>query len=360
MDSEADESDSMDESHVSRGSSMSSVPGLDEADERDLLRKMMAEEQETAANMTKAVRADIEKGRAIKRQRLAFDSLLNTRIKLQKALVSFNSLSTTTTDETVGQDTAIQAAETAALSLWNNLNSLRCALLSSTNEATIAPSLASQSTPSTKLWSQLQTHESSSLPHRREILTKWSARTAPTTPLKSSKSSQSSQHPLTSVLDQHLSGSQLSHHISRTKVPRSSAPIQASQRLASSDDIYDDADFYALLLRELVEQRSSAHNHSVGSDAARVEMPKKSELRVRKQVDRKASKGRKMRYTVHEKLQNFMAPDDRRTWGERQRAELFASLLGRRPGERDGEVNEDEGEDEDDERMDGEGLRLFG
>lgn len=70
-----------------------------------------------------------------------------------------------------------------------------------------------------------------------------------------------------------------------------------------------------------------------------------------------------MRYTVHEKLQNFMAPDDTGTWGERQRNELFGSLLGRRIrlGE-DAEDGVDEVEDGDGEVMGGGegGLRLFG
>jgi hypothetical protein len=59
-------------------------------------------------------------------------------------------------------------------------------------------------------------------------------------------------------------------------------------------------------------------------------LPSQRELKVKKQVDTKATKGRKMRYTVHEKLENFMVADDRGSWGERQRAELFGSLLGRK------------------------------
>ena len=83
-------------------------------------------------------------------------------------------------------------------------------------------------------------------------------------------------------------------------------------------------------------------------------------LRVKKNVDTKASKGRKMRYTVHEKLQNFMAPEDRGVWGERQRAELFSGLLGRRV-EMGEEMDVDgEGEDVDVEaRREEEALMLF-
>lgn len=88
------------------------------------------------------------------------------------------------------------------------------------------------------------------------------------------------------------------------------------------------------------------------------------QFKVKKPVDTKASKGRKMRYTVQEKLQNFMAPDDVGSWGERQRAELFGSLFGRkvRLGEDEGgDGGEMEGVDGDEDGLEGEGrLRLFG
>lgn len=46
-------------------------------------------------------------------------------------------------------------------------------------------------------------------------------------------------------------------------------------------------------------------------------------------VDPKASKGRKIRYHVHEKLVSFMVPIPTDLWAEEQKDELFASLLGR-------------------------------
>ena len=67
-----------------------------------------------------------------------------------------------------------------------------------------------------------------------------------------------------------------------------------------------------------------------------------------------------MRYTVHEKLQNFMAPDDRGSWGERQREELFAGLLGRRIRLDEGVEREADNEGDEGEGDEMEGLRLFG
>ena len=50
-------------------------------------------------------------------------------------------------------------------------------------------------------------------------------------------------------------------------------------------------------------------------------------------VDVKASKGRRLRYTIHEKIQDFMAPVAEKKlgwWEERQIRELFGSLLGQK------------------------------
>jgi protein AATF/BFR2 len=123
--------------------------------------------------------------------------------------------------------------------------------------------------------------------------------------------------------------------------------------------IYDDADFYGLMLKELLEQRS-ADNANGGAAEFVVQAPWQvaREAKTKKIVDTKASKGRRLRYTVQEKLQNFMAPEERGEWGERQRDELFSSLFGQRMAL--AEQDDVESEHEDD-GVDAEeaGLMLF-
>lgn len=84
------------------------------------------------------------------------------------------------------------------------------------------------------------------------------------------------------------------------------------------------------------------------------------ESRVKKIVDTKASKGRKLRYHVHDKLQNFMAPVPVLRWERRRVDELFGSLLGMRT--RIGEEEEEEDSEDEKERieMPDDGLRVFG
>ncbi|KAL9102314.1 MAG: hypothetical protein Q9163_002532 [Psora crenata] len=355
------------------GSSINSAPSSPK-DERATLREMMAEEYKTvAATLSQAAKGDIDKGRAVKRQRGTFDALLNTRIKLQKALVSTNSLSVPATSDTVTAHTQmVESAETAALNLWTLLNDLRTSLHKpETHKKRLF--VASTSTFLSDIWTETQSHESTCLLQRRSILTNWSQKMNPAMALSRQNkfSRAATQQPLTSVLDQQLSGPSMDRLVARTRVPRSCAPLQAGARIRSDNSIYDDADFYSLLLRELVDQRmadttiSSAKNvnHATNANITMPTIPSQRDLKIKKQVDTKASKGRKMRYTVHEKLQNFMAPDDRGSWGERQREELFASLLGSRLGligRSDGEEATEGGEFIDEAVGGREGLRLFG
>jgi len=349
-------------------------------DERAELRKMMAEEQKAVAStISQAAKADVDKGNAVKHQRSTFDSLLNTRIRLQKSLIATNSIPALQTHPTDPTDNdahqTILAAQGAAIKLWSQLDTLRHTLNfpaeTGTKRKRSPEPNASTSTLSTTLWRRMQTHESASLPTRRSTLEKWSARLRPVSALSSSRklvNPTPTAQPLTAVLDHHLSD--MSRLVARTHIPRSCAPLQAQAGLAESPDIYDDADFYTFLLRELVDQRMANSASTAGATSVTTGagagvaggiglggLPR-GEGRMRKKVDTKASKGRKMRYTVHEKLQNFMASEDRGMWGERQRDELFGGLLGRRGALREDAVDVEDG-DLGREDVEEEGLRLF-
>jgi hypothetical protein len=71
----------------------------------------------------------------------------------------------------------------------------------------------------------------------------------------------------------------------------------------SSAEEYDDAPLYAALLKESVQKGAS------GDEYTAMKMASKFGKRTQNaQVDRRASKGRKIRYSQIEKLANFMAP----------------------------------------------------
>lgn len=55
----------------------------------------------------------------------------------------------------------------------------------------------------------------------------------------------------------------------------------------------------------------------------------KMRSKMKQPVDVKATKGRRLRYTTHMKLVNFMAPIPYNSWTDEAESELFSSLFGK-------------------------------
>ncbi|XP_031624349.1 protein Aatf-like [Contarinia nasturtii] len=94
-----------------------------------------------------------------------------------------------------------------------------------------------------------------------------------------------------------------------------------------SNEVYDDTDFYHTQLRELIEYKTSSSSNA-NEMAKQFSELQKLRKKMKKTVDTRASKGRKIRYVVHNKLVSFMAPNDPGVWSEEQKNELFKSLFG--------------------------------
>ncbi|KAK7419982.1 rRNA-processing protein bfr2 [Neonectria magnoliae] len=294
-------------------------------------------------------RADVDKGVAIQQQRKLYDGLLNLRIRLQKALIAANTLPTIE-DSPEPESEPYEAAEEAAIKLLNTISSLKDNFGSSSRVGDKRKRELDVSTASQEIWNEMQEEEQRSVKFREDRLEKW-ARKVQTANVTTAKGLGSRNKTLISALQEQLTNPE-NRLAKRSRVPRSCAPAQAAKGVTEDEDIYDDADFYQVLLKELVDQRT-VESASAQSAVATVMMTVAKDAKMRKNVDRKASKGRKMRFTVHEKLQNFMAPEDRRTWEQEAIDRLFGTLFGRKM-----ELNEDES---DDDMVDAEeaGLRLF-
>lgn len=94
-----------------------------------------------------------------------------------------------------------------------------------------------------------------------------------------------------------------------------------------STEVYDDTDFYHTQLRELIEYKTSSSSNANEMAKQFAEL-QKLRKKMKKTVDTRASKGRKIRYVVHNKLVSFMAPNESGDWNEEQKDELFKSLFG--------------------------------
>ncbi|RTE73166.1 Protein BFR2 [Fusarium euwallaceae] len=296
-------------------------------------------------------RTDVNKGLAIREQRKIYDGLLNLRIRLQKALIAANTFASIE-DSPEPESEPYEAAEEAAIKLLNTISSLKDNFGSSRagdkRKRELDASMTTQ-----EIWEQMQAEEERAVKVREAGLDKWS-RKVQSVDVTRGDALKSRKETLVTALQEQLLNPD-NRLAKRSRVPRSCAPAQAAKGVTQDDGIYDDADFYQVLLKELVDQRTVDGSSASAGAVPTVMLTAAKEVKTRKNVDRKASKGRKMRFTVHEKLQNFMAPEDRRAWEQEAIDRFFGTLFGRKM-----ELNEDESED-DDMEVDAEeaGLRLF-
>jgi protein AATF/BFR2 len=337
--------------------------------EAELQRLVVEDQKAVTARLSQATKSDIAKGKAIKEQRDIFDKLLGIRIKLQKALISANTLPTVEKSSENDDYVGMVAAESAAFRLLETLSSLRQSFNPNKTSEKRKYDQISSSNSAPLILSKLQANEAIARKHRDASLNFWADKTR-----AASNSSQVQQRRLdnSSTATQTLSDvlslqlADISRLVAKTEVPRSCAPVQAklsqikSQKPSPSEadslPIYDDADFYGTLLQALISQRSSDETSLSALNVSFPSQPWQAarEAKTKKVVDTKASKGRRLRYTVHEKLQDSMAREDRTKWTTRQCDELFASILGRKIELRD---KEDDVELMDQDTT--EGIRLF-
>ena len=323
------------------------------------MQEIRKDQKIVATSLAQTTKDEARKGQAVKKQQAAFDSLLNTRIKLQKTLVGVNTIVGLPVDELASEcleaRQAIENAELAAFRLWLSLNEMREELRGAQTGEKRKRNKFTEVTLTVDLWEHTQTQDQNALAQRNAILQRWSAKAkSSTTRADRGVMDRTANEPtVIDALQESLSNRE--RLLKRAHTPRSCAPLQLSNGITSDSKIYDDADFYGLLLKELLEQKSADSVATAGIDLS---SSLRREARTKENVDTKASKGRKLRYTVHEKLQNFMAPEDRSSWSERQADELFGGLFGRRMGLAE-DMEDDEMDAMNREAGDEEGLMLF-
>ncbi|XP_026321013.1 protein AATF [Hyposmocoma kahamanoa] len=93
-------------------------------------------------------------------------------------------------------------------------------------------------------------------------------------------------------------------------------------------EIFDDSDFYHQLLRELIECKSADISDPVQLSRQWIAL-QQMRSKMKRKVDTKATKGRKIKYVVHNQLVNYMAPEKCTTWTDESRNELYSSLFGK-------------------------------
>ncbi|KAJ3814173.1 apoptosis-antagonizing transcription factor [Lentinula aff. lateritia] len=360
-----------------------------EDSKEDEAEMIATEDRSAAVDITLALRKtqdeDRKKGLAVSRQiaRINYgiwDSLLDARIRIQKSISSSNTLPSSSTltqnDPRYGESLSRMLNEAASLS--EQMFELQ-ELLLQTDDSIQLPPRKRRRLENVQTLSQSDIRgylveacedvshlEEMYHPHLVQTLSKWSSKiqaVAPSVLLPSNRNAffKDRQHLKTAVqlVDESLSTHDKILHrtqLWRGKGQRLGVKTEEGGVADADVEIFDDTDFYQQLLRDVIDARNDAGTN----DWMAVQKQKKA----KKKVDTKASKGRKLRYDVHEKLQNFMAPIHvKGTWHEEQIDELFTSLLGRGFEEAiNAQANEVVGPREDPGESSGayEGFRVFG
>ncbi|GAA5852333.1 hypothetical protein JCM8547_006742 [Rhodosporidiobolus lusitaniae] len=344
--------------------------------------------------LKQAASADVEKGRDVKKQLAFADSLLSSRIALQRAVQAANALPTPQSNPPASvylsaDDVNVQAKVEG---LWaelvecsEELFELRANLLSS-NESILLPSDDFGSSRKRKRadidddvpnarqgWldatlGDLKALEASFDPFLRTTVTKWSDKVLAASGLSlksggADKKFKAVNQNAMQQIDHALSAStgERDRLVKRTRVRRTTEGVGArvlggggkrgegeeeegdvrmkalegeegrtggGGKKELEEECFDDSDWYGQVLRDLVESRMLDLD-DVTLTSLRTASAYARGKTVKKQVDTRASKGRKIRYHVHEKAQSFMIPVEAGHWHDEQIDELFASILGR-------------------------------
>ncbi|GAA6230932.1 protein AATF [Lates japonicus] len=341
-------------------------------------------EKEGAVHTFSKVKVDeeVEKGKAVKNQLALWDNLLEGRIKIQKALVTANQLPQPQTfpefkrrggAELAG---ALKNTHKALKALQRSLLELHDQLLyQNTDTRTIALGQTGAQSEDEEINSdenedgEGSAQEGGALkrklemaeypdfmakrfatfqPYRNATLQKWHDKTRLTMG-KSSKGFGAFDRNILTQVEQVLMDKE--RLIRRTQTRRSEYRVlgkkeapetvptegeEAEQQLKANvhlkdvdEDVFDDDDFYHQLLRELIERKTSAADPNDQVAMGRQWLAiQKLRSKIKKKVDTKASKGRKVRFHIHSKLVNFMAPIDHSSMNDEARSELYRGLFG--------------------------------
>ncbi|XP_033156864.1 protein Aatf [Drosophila mauritiana] len=279
--------------------------------------------------------AEIQKGFAVQNQLRIWERLLELRINTQKFTSKANQLPapdslTKLASESDELQSVLKEAQERSSKLLQQLLSLQSALHQQNSEmkkSVKRKQPGDDSVPAVKRFgSVLQSNFQQMTGYRNEVLLKWDDRTKLLTPGAGVKrKSLQEDYDIIKKIDSALANREAL--VEKSQTPKNNqAEQQENAPVQRLKHIYDDSDFYHQQLRELIEYKASTSSNMSEITKQFVELQKLRQ-KMKKKVDTRASKGRKLRYVVHNKLINFMAPNESSDWTEASKSELYKSLF---------------------------------
>ncbi|BFG21538.1 hypothetical protein CerSpe_078120 [Prunus speciosa] len=294
------------------------------------------QEQDILKSLKRHKDEDLLKGQAVKNQKALWDKTLEFRFLLQKAFSSSNRLPQEPVrslfcDSHEGVKAAYSDLVNSSKRTLDSLVELEEALLEknpSIVQATDSKSARSKHSESSNNiyadgdedWSRISQLLSSIATFRNKSIDKWQRKTQVTTGAAAIKSK---LHAFNQNISEQVASYMRdpSRMVKQMQMRRSAVGVfgtvpegentpkgeetqcDAGAQADGDPELLDDSEFYQQLLKEFFETIDPA-----SSETAFYSL-KKLHTKKRKIVDRRASKSRKIRYNVHEKIVNFMAPE---------------------------------------------------
>jgi protein AATF/BFR2 len=312
---------------------------------------LATERKHVIQRLSQSTTSDALKGYSIDKQQRLFDSIIEARMKIQKSLTNANTLPSKNLPEFKFSSSKYKMAEDACYNLLDSILTLRSKLLKHDQIST--EKVKNPKKRKLDEYVKASTKQDAILAKYREVvLNKWSNK------IQNSSGSRALNDGKFKAINQSAE-QQVANHlldkerlIKRTKINRSQitplgyeeepesdtnddAEIPKSKSRGEMEQIFDDGDFYRILLNDLVDKKIQTSNPTSGLNVALALRSAK----LKNNVDTRASKGRKLRYHVQDPIANFDAPRGGWAWNDDQIDEFFASLLGQK-------VNMNEEEDE--------------
>ncbi|XP_063937583.1 uncharacterized protein LOC108196688 isoform X2 [Daucus carota subsp. sativus] len=286
------------------------------------------EEQDLLKNLRRQKDEDVLKGQAVKNQKALWDKTLELRFLLQKAFSNSNRLPqdpirSSLCDSSSETSEAYSDLITTSKKTLDSIQKLQEALLE--KNPTITQGADGTSGKNTKQlkasenlmveedqeWSKISEMQSRIVSFRNKAVDKWQRRTQVTTGAAAIKGklqafNQSISDQVSAYMrdpSRMVNGMQQRRSaIAIFGTDPETSNITKEEEVNGDPELLDDSEFYQQLLKEFFETIDPT-----SSEAAFYAL-KRMQTKKRKVVDQRASKSRKIRYHVHEKIVNFMAP----------------------------------------------------
>ncbi|KAJ0403873.1 hypothetical protein P43SY_004846 [Pythium insidiosum] len=302
----------------------------DDDDDQNTDKLLRGFEKEDAARLisSKDSAKLVEKATHVRHQKLIWERCLEVQIYTKRLLTTTKQIADLAPDDAETNDTKESVVEQLYACI-DSISALQAKLGHST-ELELPSSTGSDAGKKRKrsspesLWAELTQASESALPRFNDVLNTYTNKTnlAAGTAGSQAKKFKAVNQDILAQVESVLADPQ------RVK-RKAHAPRDASSGDTTGEDnddedaldelMYDDSDFYQQLLKEFIE--------SGAGGAAQDALLRRTHRKKKKMVNRKASKGRVIRFTVHPKLENFMFPDPYPASGM-DVEELFRSLFG--------------------------------